>query len=115
MAGMAIESGGNVYNYTAGSGLGYALKIDKNHFFDNKRKSPRNLFWIPPFGAIFSFYGIDDLFHPRTTVGMSDNMKIASFDPQDYIYVKGRKPKDGLKFLRGIVEFLLKFAEELLG
>lgn len=74
MAGMATESGGNVYRFMVSYGGGYALKIDKQEFFHRQRSYVRNMFFIPPLGAIFSFYATDDLFHPRTRVGFNQSM-----------------------------------------
>ena len=89
-AGTASRTGGDVIVYAELHGSAYALTIDKSRFFDINNARIRNLFWIPPLGTITSYYGVDDLFHPRTTVGMMQEWENILFDTKDYIF-KGKK------------------------
>lgn len=73
-AGMATESGGNVYRFIMAYGSGYALKIKKKEFFDKNRSYLRDMFFVPPHGIVFSYYATDDLFHPRTKVGIGQGV-----------------------------------------
>ena len=75
MAGMAIESGGNAYRFMVNYNGGYGLKISLKDFFDKGRPYMRDMFFAPPFGTVFSFYATDDLFHPRTKVGLGQGVQ----------------------------------------